>query len=275
MSQNFDQPNFFRFNEGGQDACTGDSGGPLLCQTGENSPWIVYGVTSWGYGCGRAGKPGVYTKVNLYNKWITGVTGIAPSINDDDYPKVSCDEEKREEAFKATTTSTTTTTTTTTTNAPTEPATTQNPLPENPQQVGICSNPHFDHTSWLFDDLPAHRRRRQAAGFSFSNPLPPTSSRKNKKGKNKKSEKAEFPSSIFTANIAPAKSEAVLAGEKKIKVRIVGGHPAEQNSWPWMVYITISSKFRIRQMRTADFFLCFCNTACVYVARYLYVQTWR
>ncbi|CAG5110809.1 Oidioi.mRNA.OKI2018_I69.chr2.g5169.t1.cds [Oikopleura dioica] len=87
------------FDEGGQDACTGDSGGPLLCQTGEESPWIVYGVTSWGYGCGRAGKPGVYTRVNLYNKWITSVTGITPSINDDDYPKVSCDDENESERF--------------------------------------------------------------------------------------------------------------------------------------------------------------------------------
>ena len=186
MTQNFVQW-IFRYNEGGQDACTGDSGGPLLCQTGENSPWIVYGVTSWGYGCGRAGKPGVYTRVNLYNKWITGVTGIVPSINDDDYPKVSCDEEKREAALSAP--EPTTTTTTTTTEAPTEPPTTENPLPENPQLLGICSAPKFNYTPELFNNLPAHRRRRQAAGFSFTNPLPPTGSKKNKKNKNK-SEKA-------------------------------------------------------------------------------------
>lgn len=246
----------FSYNEGGQDACTGDSGGPLLCQTGENSPWIVYGVTSWGYGCGRAGKPGVYTKVNMYNKWITGVTGIVPSIGDDDYPKVSCDEKTREAALNAPEPTTTTTTTTTTTEAPTEAPTTEEPLPENPQLLGICSAPQFSHNSKLFDDLPAHRRRRQAAGF-FNNRLPPTSSSNNKKGKkkNNKSEKIN-PSSIFASYVTPtngpAKDEAALEMEQKLidGIRIIGGEQAQKNSWPWMVYITISSKFGIRQIRT-------------------------
>ncbi|WP_216208688.1 serine protease [Amycolatopsis aidingensis] len=47
--------------EGGVDACTGDSGGPLLVGT------TVIGIVSWGVGCGEPGKPGVYTRVAHYD----------------------------------------------------------------------------------------------------------------------------------------------------------------------------------------------------------------
>ncbi|KAA0707906.1 Trypsin-3 [Triplophysa tibetana] len=43
---------------GGMDACKGDSGGPLVCDG------RVYGLVSWGNGCGDPRFPGVYTAVS-------------------------------------------------------------------------------------------------------------------------------------------------------------------------------------------------------------------
>nr|XP_046237153.1 hepatocyte growth factor activator isoform X3 [Scatophagus argus] len=53
------------------DACQGDSGGPLACARNDVS--FLYGIISWGEGCGRSGKPGVYTKVVNYIDWINSV----------------------------------------------------------------------------------------------------------------------------------------------------------------------------------------------------------
>lgn len=64
------------FPNGGVDTCAGDSGGPLMCQIVKNGQarWYVYGVTSFGEGCGDRGKYGIYTRVSNFAKWIAKAT---------------------------------------------------------------------------------------------------------------------------------------------------------------------------------------------------------
>jgi secreted trypsin-like serine protease len=50
---------------GGVDTCQGDSGGPMFKRNGAGQ-WIQVGITSWGDGCARPGKPGLYAEVQHF-----------------------------------------------------------------------------------------------------------------------------------------------------------------------------------------------------------------
>lgn len=52
------------FESGQKDACSGDSGGSLMCSN------LLGGLVSWGDDCGVPKKPGVYTDIFHYLTWI-------------------------------------------------------------------------------------------------------------------------------------------------------------------------------------------------------------
>ncbi|XP_018800070.1 PREDICTED: trypsin 3A1-like [Bactrocera latifrons] len=52
------------YAEGGIDACQMDSGGPLVVDE------KLVGIVSWGVGCARPNRPGVYTRVSQLIDWV-------------------------------------------------------------------------------------------------------------------------------------------------------------------------------------------------------------
>lgn len=57
-----------------QDACQGDSGGPHASKYKDT--WFLTGIVSWGEGCAKQGKYGIYTRISRYFHWISNVTGL-------------------------------------------------------------------------------------------------------------------------------------------------------------------------------------------------------
>ena len=59
------------YPQGGVDTCQGDSGGPMFGRNAAGALRVV-GATSYGEGCARPGKPGVYARVgdDTLREWI-------------------------------------------------------------------------------------------------------------------------------------------------------------------------------------------------------------
>lgn len=53
---------------GGIDACQGDSGGPLVCE--KDKKFYLMGAISWGVGCARAKRYGVYADLMDLKYWV-------------------------------------------------------------------------------------------------------------------------------------------------------------------------------------------------------------
>uniref|UniRef100_A0A7M4FGA1 coagulation factor Xa n=1 Tax=Crocodylus porosus TaxID=8502 RepID=A0A7M4FGA1_CROPO len=62
------------YNTEAKDACQGDSGGPHV--TKYKNTYFITGIVSWGEGCARKGKYGVYTKVSKFQRWLPCLTHI-------------------------------------------------------------------------------------------------------------------------------------------------------------------------------------------------------
>jgi secreted trypsin-like serine protease len=57
----------------GRDSCAGDSGGPLkrIDSINHTPRYVQYGIVSYGpTRCGIGGRPGIYTSVGEYMRWI-------------------------------------------------------------------------------------------------------------------------------------------------------------------------------------------------------------
>lgn len=80
------------YGDAKRDACYGDSGGPHV--TPFRDTFFVTGVVSWGEGCARAGKYGVYTQVSKYIRWIRD--GMKLLISKDLTPPATASQAGRE-----------------------------------------------------------------------------------------------------------------------------------------------------------------------------------
>lgn len=76
--------------KGGTDTCQGDSGGPILAPQG--SGFRLIGATSYGEGCAREGKPGVYARLaeGPVKQFIAGVAPDAYATPASTPPRASC-----------------------------------------------------------------------------------------------------------------------------------------------------------------------------------------
>lgn len=79
--------------EGGIDSCQGDSGGPIW--TTVKGKETLVGVVSWGEGCARKLKYGIYTNVQKFDDWVQQTIRRAREGLEDDEPTAEPTDEGR------------------------------------------------------------------------------------------------------------------------------------------------------------------------------------
>lgn len=67
------------YRKGGKDACQGDSGSPLTIAVAKN--YLLAGIVSWGEGCARPNRYGVYVRAARFADWIDRCSNQRPSCN--------------------------------------------------------------------------------------------------------------------------------------------------------------------------------------------------
>ncbi|CAM1323463.1 Uncharacterised protein g8402 [Pycnogonum litorale] len=60
------------YKEGKIDACSGDSGGPMVFKGSSTGRWTQEGIVSWGSpnGCGKTNQYGGYARIEVFMNWI-------------------------------------------------------------------------------------------------------------------------------------------------------------------------------------------------------------
>jgi len=58
------------YRDGGKDSCKGDSGGPLMVRQ-RDGRFVLVGLVSAGFSCGKPGQPGIYHRISATADWIS------------------------------------------------------------------------------------------------------------------------------------------------------------------------------------------------------------
>jgi len=58
------------YKKGGKDSCKGDSGGPLMVRQ-RDGRFVLVGLVSAGFSCGKPGQPGIYHRISATADWIS------------------------------------------------------------------------------------------------------------------------------------------------------------------------------------------------------------